>query len=139
YSRSHCPCIVRWLETSRRRRRLAAREKRSRSLNRSISRPDARRNQFQQVSIRIAKIKTSAAAFPLHYAFNRNSLRAKPFFPRTPFRGRNRECRVAAAFAIEAGNPSSRKRHVFPRLATLEKQQDLPAADIQRSQAFWLS
>src|SRR4029078_12335751 len=76
------PCVVRWVVgASACRVKAVLGEGVNVRRQRSVRRPYARRGKLDKMTVRIAEIKTRAAARPLHLAFDRDSMRLQAFSP----------------------------------------------------------
>ena len=64
----------------------------------SVDRPRPRRDDFEQVAIRVSKIQANAAPFPRMFLLQRNSSLLEPSLPPGQFRSRN--CERYVQFAV---------------------------------------
>lgn len=88
------------------------------------------------MTVRIAKIKTAAAALPARFALDGNAGGAQSFLPRIVALVRDRETEVVRTATVVRRNHASRHRRRLERAAPLEEQQHLPTAGVQPGKAM---
>jgi hypothetical protein len=102
----------------------------------SIARPNAWREQFQQMIVTIAEINAGATARPLELALNNDLARAKANFPFVETFGRDPESKVTYALGTMRWNGAERQDRPLRIAAANEEKQHLLASNVESAESM---